>query len=85
MLWVIKHNVLTTNFFLKHVWKITNAITNVLNLVVIACVMNKSRGYWLLFDVLITYIVPTVNMEAEFEQDLNGIKILDEYGVEQFL
>jgi hypothetical protein len=38
-----------------------------------------------LFDVLITYIVPTVNMEAEFEQDLNGIKILDEYGVEQFL
>ncbi len=66
------------------VWKITNAITSVLNLVVIACVMNKSRGHWLLFDVL-TYIVPTVNMEAKFEQDSNGIKVLDEYGVELFL
>jgi hypothetical protein len=46
--------------------------------------MNKSRGHWLLFDAL-TYIIPTVNMEAKFEQDSNGIKVLDEYGVELFL
>jgi len=44
--------------------------------------MNKSRGHWLLFDVLTTYIVPIVNMEVEFEQDSNGIQVLDEYGVE---
>jgi hypothetical protein len=56
--------------FLKtKVWKITNAITTVSNLIVVACVMNKSKGHWLLFDALTTYIVPTFNMEAEFEQD----------------
>jgi hypothetical protein len=47
--------------------------------------MNKPRGHWLLFDALSTYIVPIVNMEVEFGQDLNGIKVLDEYGVELFL
>jgi hypothetical protein len=47
--------------------------------------MNKSRGHWLLFDALTIYIVPTVNMEIKFEQDSNGIKVLDEYDVELFL
>jgi len=57
------------------VWIIVKAITSVLNLVVTICVMNQSQGHWLLSDALSTFIAPTLNMEAKFEQVFDGIEV----------
>jgi hypothetical protein len=57
------------------VWVIVKAITSVLNLVVTICVMNQSQGHWLLSDALSTFIAPTLNMEAKFEQVFDGIEV----------
>jgi hypothetical protein len=45
------------------VWVLIKAIISFLNHVVLACVMNQSRGHWLLFDALI--ITLPMNMEVE--------------------
>ncbi len=46
-------------------WTIVEAITTCLNHVVSACVMNQSRGHWLLFNALIT--IMNVTMTLEFQ------------------
>jgi hypothetical protein len=43
------------------------AITNVLNSIVTSCLMNQSKGDWLLFVALTTSIALTIYMEVEFE------------------
>jgi len=45
------------------IWVLIKAIIYFLNHVVLACVMNQSRGHWLLSDVLI--ITLPMNMEVE--------------------
>jgi hypothetical protein len=46
------------------VWALTKLIISCLNHVVLACVMNQSRGHWLLSNALTT-ITFTMNMEAK--------------------
>jgi hypothetical protein len=47
------------------VWAIVEAITFTLNLIVFACVMNQSRGHWLLSNALTICITFTMEMEAQ--------------------
>jgi hypothetical protein len=44
---------------------IAEAITSILNHVVFACVMNQSRGHWLLLDALTLTITFIMEMEAQ--------------------
>ncbi len=57
----------------------------VLNLIIIACVMNQSQSHWLLLDALTTFIALIVNMEVEFEHVLNEIEVLDEFNTKLLL
>jgi len=67
------------------VWVIANAIRSVLKPIVTTCVMNYSRGHWLLCDASTIYIFLIVHMEAKFEHVLNGIKVQDAFNVELLL
>jgi hypothetical protein len=51
-----RHKIMTLQQWVPktQVWAITEAITYCLNIVVNACVMNQSRGCWLLSDALTT-------------------------------
>jgi hypothetical protein len=46
-------------------WVIVQVITSYLNHVMLACVMNQSRGYWLLLNALTITIALPMNMEAK--------------------
>jgi hypothetical protein len=50
-----------------------------MNPVVNACVMNQSRGHWLLLDALITIVNISLNMEVEVMGLGDGFEILDEF------
>jgi hypothetical protein len=50
------------------VWAIAEAITFTLNLVAYACVMNQSRGHWLLSNALTISITLTMEMEAQLPE-----------------
>ncbi len=63
-------------------WVIVEAITFTLNLVVSACVMNQSRGRWLLLDALTTTITFTMEMEAHLLELSTRPKIFDLFKVE---
>ncbi len=56
-------------------WAIVEAITFILNLIVFACVMNQSRGHWLLSDALTMAITFTMEMEAQLLELFVGLKI----------
>ena len=47
-------------------WAITNALVNTLSMVVSACVLNQSRGHWLLSDALHA----AITMTLQFQPDL---------------
>jgi hypothetical protein len=57
------------------VWAIVKAITSCLNSIVLACVMNQSRSYWLLSDALTMIITFTINMEATLFPFSSGLEI----------
>jgi len=59
------------------VWAIAQTIFTCLNLVVIACVLNQSRGHWLLFDVLMTKINVVVAMESQPNSLVDGSETCD--------
>jgi len=46
------------------VWVVAKVVTSCLNLVVSACVMNQSKGHWLLLNALTIAIALTMFMEA---------------------
>jgi hypothetical protein len=58
------------------VWAIVENIITYLNHVVSACVMNQSKGHWLLFDALNTIINLTMALEFEPNPLLMGVKRL---------
>jgi len=62
-----KKNVLQQRVHKVKVWEAIEAITNVVNHVATTCVMNWSRGHWLLSNALMTPIALIVYMEAKFE------------------
>jgi hypothetical protein len=64
------------------VWAIIEGIISCMNLVVNACVMNQSRGHWLLLDALITTVNISLNMEVEVLGLGDGFEILDEFDLE---
>jgi hypothetical protein len=43
-------------------WVIVDAFTLSLNRVVMACVMKKCHGHWLLFNVLTIAMILTINL-----------------------
>jgi hypothetical protein len=45
-----------------------------LNSVVIACVLNESKGHWLLFNALMTIINLIVAMESQLDPFVDGVK-----------
>ncbi len=61
---------------------IAEAITSILNHVVFACVMNQSRGHWLLSDALTLTITFTMEMEAQLLELSVGLEIFDLFQVE---
>ena len=50
---------------LGQTWAVAEAISSTLSLVVSACVLNQSRGYWLLSDALASTISTSVKFEME--------------------
>jgi hypothetical protein len=61
---------------------IVEAITSTLNHVVSTCVMNQSRGHWLLSDALTLTITFTMEMEAQLLELSVGLEIFDLFEVE---
>jgi len=59
------------------VWAIAKIILACLNLVVIICVLNQSRGHWLLFDILMIKINVIVTMESQPNSVVNGNETCD--------
>jgi hypothetical protein len=59
------------------VWAIVEAITSTLNLVVFACLMNQSRGHYLLSNALTTTITFTMEMEAQLLELSTRLEIFD--------
>ncbi len=56
MLWQKKSIVLQQRLLKAQVWAIDELITSTLNPIILACVMNYSKGHWLLLDALTTII-----------------------------
>jgi hypothetical protein len=46
-------------------WAITKIVTFALNPIISTCVLNQSKGHWLLLNVLIIAITLIVNMEVK--------------------
>jgi len=58
-------------------WHIYQIIINVLSLVINACVLNQSRGHWLLFDALNVIITMNLKLKKEFKIALNLQDLID--------
>ncbi len=66
--------------FLKaQVWVVVEVITFALNHVVLTCVLNQSRGHWLLFNTLTTCVTLIVKMETKLLQLSNLFKVLNPF------
>jgi hypothetical protein len=57
---VLQHRILKAQ-----VWVVAKVVTFALNLIVSTCVLNQSKGHWLLLDALTIIIILTMNMEIE--------------------
>jgi hypothetical protein len=55
-------------------------IIHCLNVMVTACVMNQSKGHWLLLNALAIVIILIVVMQFE-ANPLDGIEIFDQFDV----
>ncbi len=56
-------------------------ITNVLSLVVSACVLNQSYGHWLTFNVLHAIINMTLKLKEEYGIALGMNNLMEDFGV----
>lgn len=65
-------------------WVVVNAITSYLNLIMITCMMNQSRGHWLLSNALITIVKISFSMEVEGMGLGDRFEIIDEFDLELF-
>ncbi len=63
-------------------WAIVEAMTICLNLVVSTCVLNQSKGHWLLFDALVTIINLILAMEFQPNPFVDGNETCDQFDVE---
>ncbi len=61
------------------VWAIAKAIISCLNFIVNACVMNQSKGHWLLSDALTTIVNISFNIKVKVVGFDEGFKILNEF------
>ncbi len=61
------------------VWIVVKVTTSCLNFVVSTCVMNESKGHWLLSDTLTTAIALIINMEAALLLLSGGLKIFESF------
>ncbi len=57
-------------------WAIVQVVTSYLNHVVSACVMNQSRGHWLLLNALTIAIALPMNMKLSYCNFIVGLKSL---------
>jgi len=58
------------------VWAVVEVVTSCLNPIVSTCVMNQSRGHWLLSNALTIVIALIVNMETTLLPLFGGPEIL---------
>jgi len=66
------------------VWVIVEAITFALNLVASTCVLNQSKGQWLL-NALTIVITLTMSMEVELLQSYSLFEVSNPFEVEILL
>jgi hypothetical protein len=66
------------------VWIVAEATTSHLNFIVSTCVMNESKGHWVLLDALTTTIALIINMEATLLPLSSGLKISESFENEIF-
>jgi len=64
------------------VWAIDEAIIHYLNHVVTTCILNQSRGHWLLSNALATMINLIMVMEFEIDPLVDGNDTFDLFDVE---
>jgi hypothetical protein len=83
LLWQKKSIVLQQRLPKAQVWAIDEVITSTLNPVVLACVMNYSKGHWLLLDALTTIITHGHGSYATTTSS-NKFEIFDPFDVEIF-
>ncbi len=62
-------------------WAIVKIIIHCLNVMVMVCVMNQSKGHWLLSNALAIAIILIVVMQFE-ANPLDGIEIFDQFDVD---
>jgi len=65
-------------------WVVANAIISYLNLIMITCMMNQSRGHWLLSNALTTIVNISFSMEVEVMGLGDRFEIIDEFDLELF-
>ncbi len=61
------------------VWVVTKAITSYLNLIMITCMMNQSRGHRLLSNVFTIIVNISFSMEVETMGLGDRFEIIDEF------
>jgi hypothetical protein len=66
------------------VWVVVEAITFALNFVISTCVLNQSKGQWML-NALIIVITLTMNMEVDLLQLYSSFEVSDPFEVEILL
>ncbi len=59
-------------------WHIFQIIVDVLSSIVSACVLNRSRGHWLLFDALNVIITMSLKLKEEYKISLNLLDLIDD-------
>jgi hypothetical protein len=64
------------------VWTIVEVVTTCLNFVVSPYVLNQSKGYYLMFDALVTTINLILAMEFQPNPFANGGETCDQFDVE---
>jgi hypothetical protein len=58
-------------------WAIVEVVTFALNPIVSTCVLNQSRGHWLLSNTLTITITLNMNMEVELLEMSSPSKLFD--------
>jgi hypothetical protein len=63
------------------VWVVVKEVTFALNPIVSTCVLNQSRGHWLLLDTLTITVTLIMNMEIKLLQLFSSTEIFDLFEV----
>ncbi len=60
-------------------WVVVEVVTSTLNPIISTCVLNQSKGHWLLSNTLTIAITLTMNMEVELLEMASPFEFFDPF------